>query len=434
MKKIISAFSASVVLLSSLSYYKPTEAPVSASDDTIGIMCIGDSITDGYTPEYTGSYRKFIYHYLVADGYDIDMLGAKDGGYTPEYTDPDSGETFEFDNENTGYSGYSIVSYSGREGILETLRSTDCLSQKPDIVTLQIGTNDIIDNYEIDKAGERLEVLVDYILDNISPETFLYVSSVPDLDPNRPDVYNWFGNYRHSADWQEQYSDEQAEVAVAAAVKSYNSQVKQLVEAKQAEGASIVFADVNSVVTDVKSQLFDGVHPNNSGYKAMGAYWKNLLVDTYFSKGDPDLPAVTTTAVTTTTATETSAVTTTEFQFIMPTDPASDLDGSKFGVSELVRMSRYLLGYTYGFDFTQEEISSYDLDKDGRTDVYDLIAARELLKETGRKAIEKMGEGYCLFEGGEDNFVTPKDIMADTDNKSDPDPELGDWVIDITIS
>lgn len=99
-------------------------------------MCVGDSITDGFGTD--GSYRKFIYQGLTEKGYKIDMVGAKGGGWTPSYKDEETGETFEYDDENTGYSAYAIKAYQGRSGIFETLQSTGCLSTNPDIITLQI--------------------------------------------------------------------------------------------------------------------------------------------------------------------------------------------------------------------------------------------------------------------------------------------------------
>ena len=117
MRKFIPLFSAAVLASSLTPLSAPAEAFADGSD-TIKIMCIGDSITDGYVPEYTGSYRKFIYRGLTEKGCNIDMVGSKDGGYTPTYTDAATGESFSFDNENTGYSGYAIKAYPGRSGIL----------------------------------------------------------------------------------------------------------------------------------------------------------------------------------------------------------------------------------------------------------------------------------------------------------------------------
>ncbi|MDE5569383.1 MAG: hypothetical protein K2I82_01855, partial [Ruminococcus sp.] len=308
MKKFISAVSAAALIISSLPAMN-TVSKVSAEDDAIKIMCIGDSITDGYTYEYTGSYRKFIYHNLTEMGYNVDMVGSKGGGWTPSYTDEGTGETWEFDNDNTGYSGYAIKEYSGRSGIYETLISTNCLAQtQPDIVTLQIGTNDIIDNHDIDTAGERLEVLVDYILDNIPEDSTLFISPIPPLDPNRGDVYDWFGNYRHSADWSEQYDDAMAEMNVEIALMQYNTQVMALATRKQQEGRNVVFSEAAWEITDVKTQLFDGVHPNNAGYKAMGDKWTAVIDD--YLKGDSPVESTTTTTATETTTTATTTVTT----------------------------------------------------------------------------------------------------------------------------
>jgi len=123
-------------------------ASAESADDTVKIMSIGDSITDGYG--IGGSYRKFLYHGLTEKGISVDMVGAKGGGWTPVYTDETTGESFSYDDENTGYSGYAIMDYSGRNGIYETLQSTGCLSTEPDIVILQIGTNDVIDCHDLD--------------------------------------------------------------------------------------------------------------------------------------------------------------------------------------------------------------------------------------------------------------------------------------------
>ena len=246
-------------------------------------MAIGDSITDGYGVD--GSYRKFLYNGLAKNGIKADMVGSKGGGMTAEYTDDKTGESFSYDNDNTGYSGYAIQQYNGRNGILETLQSTKCLSENPDIVILQIGTNDIIDNHELDKAGERLSGLISYILENIPKDSALFVTSIPDVDPNRSGVYDWFSNYRHSADWQTQYDDETAEKSIHEAVKKYNSDVQKVVADIAKTDSRVHLADVNSAVTDVKSQLGDGVHPNNDGYKAMGDYWTKVI--TGYLSGEP---------------------------------------------------------------------------------------------------------------------------------------------------
>ncbi len=387
MKKIISAVSAIIfTAVSSAAVMYTGAADEQQNEQTVRIMCIGDSITDGYTNDYVGSYRKFIYHDLVEMGCNVDMVGSKGGGWTPTYTDSQTGESFEFDNDNTGYSGYSISSYSGRTGIYETLQQTGCLdSEKPDIVTLQIGTNDVIDNYEINSAGERLEIVVDYILDNISEDSALFISPIPALDPNRSDVYSWFGNYRHSADWQIQYDDAAAEANVQAAVESYNAQVKSLAEKKKSEGKNVYYSDAALKITDVSAQLFDGVHPNNTGYKLMGERWAEIIGD-YLNIGS-DIPTTkpttisTTTTITTATTikTETSTSRTETTATEIPPATTTDIgEENAVSVADLVKLSRFLLA-DRSENYSEAELKLFDMDNDGIIDVYDLIKMRRAL-------------------------------------------------------
>lgn len=380
MRKMISAAAAAVLGVTSAFVGAPAS---SADGEAVKVMCIGDSITDGYG--VSGSYRKFIYNGLTSLGHEIDMVGSKTG-WSTSYTDEETGETFSYDDDNTGYSGYTIQSFGGRTGILETLKETDCLAQtQPDIVTLQIGTNDVIDNYELDKAGERLEGLAAYILQNIPDGSVLFVTTIPYLDPNRSDVYNWFGNYRHSADWQTQYDDATVEVNVKAAVEQYNADVKSVVEKLSAQYDSIYFADVNSAITDVKTQLMDGVHPNNTGYKAMGAYWTEKL-DDYLAGGGPgELPtqpptttvsATTTTAApaTTTAASDTSTTMATTTVTVQTTTASPEPRSVE--MADLVKLGRFLLAKPDS-ELSEGDCSFYDKDGNGKLNVFDLIILRQ---------------------------------------------------------
>jgi lysophospholipase L1-like esterase len=449
MQKFISTISSAAIALTAMPYLSGDAVSAAVNDtDTVKIMCIGDSITDGYVPEYEGSYRKFIYHDLTEKGYKVDMVGSKGEGYTPEFTDESTGESFGFDNGNTGYSGYAIKSYAGRNGILETLKQTNCLEeQKPDIITLQIGTNNIIDNHDMDENMRDLGDLIDYILDSTPEDTVLYVTSIPALDPNRTEVYDWFSNYRHSPDWQTQYSDEEALESVNNAVKEYNSRIDAMIkdrslteEEAKAENVKIRLrgADVGSVISDVKTLLFDGVHPNNDGYRAMGTYWAGMLEDEIKgrTKTAPAVttttasasvtttakPAVTTTATkpattttkttATTTATTSKTTTTTKDPYIWDPDATtttvSEEEFNRIRVSDLIAFSRYLIGDNrLGFD--ERRLKLYDINKDKKLDTYDLILMRKELLTYGAKLREKFGEDYCMFEGGRDITIIDPD-------------------------
>jgi len=414
MKKLISAVSAFAMVLSSFSF-GAVNSTVSAEDDTLKIMCIGDSITDGYG--IAGSYRKFLYNGLSEKGINVDMVGAKGGGWTPSYTDETTGETFEYDDENTGYSGYAIMEYNGRNGIYETLQSTDCLKTNPDIVILQIGTNDTIDNHDLDNAGQRLRTLIYYIIENIPDTSTLFVTTIPNLDPNRSDVYDWFGNYRHSADWQVQYTDEEVEVSVQENVDKYNSIVKAVVADIKGEIDSyddihpnLLSGDINSVVTDVKTQLADGVHPNNTGYKLMGEYWTDVVYNYLSSKPYNPVETTSTTTVTTETSatetTQTTAVSTFYFE-TETTEPVED--ESIIRVSDLVVLTDWLNRYPMA-SITEQQAEKYDLNSDRRLDVFDLALMRKALISEGEKFRKKLetdediqrifGEKGSMFDSG----------------------------------
>jgi len=298
-KRFLLLCAAFSVLSATLPFSGSTCTEALASEETIKILSVGDSITDGYGTE--GSYRKFLYKELTDSGYSIDMTGPNHSWGDGQYSDNTTGESFSYDAAHCGFSGYSICEYNGRNGILETLSSGNYLEEyHPDIVILQIGTNDIIDNHDIENAGKRLDTLVTYILENIPESSVLFVTTIPDLAPNEPDVYPWFSNYRHSADWTKEYSDEEVEKAVLSQIKNYNSQVKALIEKKQSDGIkNIIIGDINSVVDNVSAQLKDGVHPNDTGYKLMGEYWaeklkaylsetSDVIPDNKYSKGDAD--------------------------------------------------------------------------------------------------------------------------------------------------
>ena len=379
MKKFISAVSSAALLISGAAAVFANMPAQAAGDDKIKIMCIGDSITDGYG--IAGSYRKFLYNGLTEKGYDIDMIGSKTG-WSTTYTDETTGESFDYDDDNTGYSGYAIKAYNGRSGIYETLQETDCLSQNPDIVVLQIGTNNIIDNHDMDENMNDLDILVSYILENIPEDSMLFLTTIPDLDPNRSDVYDWFGNYRHSADWQTQYDDETAELNVKNNITVYNSELIGYVSERYANGENIRPADVNSAITDVKTQLADGVHPNNIGYKSMGGYWTGVI-DSYLNgKSSIEQPTTETAETTTETAETTTETTETTIETTeTATETATEIpERYYYSISDLVKLTKYVLNEENSI--TAEESGLYDLISDGQLDVFDVIIMRdEILKK-----------------------------------------------------
>ena len=314
-KKGLAALIAAVTGLSSLAVGTVSAAPAAAGDtEAVKILSLGDSITDGYWT--SGAYRKYMYHDLEQMGYNIDMVGPK-GGNSNTFTY--NGQSVSYDDNNAGYSGYAIQEMTTKEhrsGILETIQGTWYNGQnmiaayQPDIVLLQIGTNDILSNYN-DGITDRLENLVNVILQDLDADSTVFVSTIPDIDAYiRAD---WLGSYGINAWGSTQEEKDQLMETVTGCIDTYNTSIYNLVLKMQSEGKNVQFADINSVV-DYQTDLHDGVHPNEAGYENMGNYWAGLLNDFFQSKGTNPKPVTTTTttqpAVTTTTTTTTTKATT----------------------------------------------------------------------------------------------------------------------------
>ena len=181
---------------------------------------------------------------------------------------------------------------------------------QPDIVLLQIGTNDILSNYN-DGITDRLENLVNVILQDLDADSTVFVSTIPDIDAyTRAD---WLGSYGINAWGSTQEEKDRLMETVTGCIDTYNTSIYNLVLKMQSEGKNVQFADINSVV-DYQTDLHDGVHPNEAGYENMGNYWAGLLNDFFQNNGTNPKPVTTTTttqpAVTTTTTTTTTKATT----------------------------------------------------------------------------------------------------------------------------
>lgn len=241
-----------------------------ATKDTVKIMSMGDSITHGYINGDNG-YRKYLYHQLVDNkGYVIDMVGSNNTGWTPSYNFSDG--TYSYDPQHEGYSGYTIKSYGGRTGLLDTIKNNNTVKNNdPDIVILMIGTNDILDTYDISNIGSRLEELADFIYAQKS-DVKLIIMSPPPIDSS---IESWVPD----------------QTTVNASLSTCKTAVQNLVKAKKAEGKSCEFVDINKLFNDQADYtvyLNDYCHPNESGYELMGNYLATV-VDNYLKTGSVEV-------------------------------------------------------------------------------------------------------------------------------------------------
>jgi len=152
-------------------------------------------------------------------------------------------------------------------------------------------------------------------------------------------------------------------------VDSYNESVWNLVMKLQGEGKKVMHGDIHSVV-DMKTDLYDGVHPNESGYEKMGKYWADAVAD-YIDAVEPD--------------TQTS-----ESSSDVPSEPGTEVETETETATGEIRQKTYrhsdmwILGnflLNRKIDPIPEvSLHDYDLTHDGRIDGFDMVALRRLIE------------------------------------------------------
>ncbi len=332
-----------------------------AQTDTLSLMCLGDSITDGFW--MTGGYRNTLCNLITENGQQaqVDMVGPNWGGTG-------------YDTQHAGYSGYSVDniaqedSISGQRTGISSFIDWLMTDYPADVVFLQIGTNDILSLYDLENYGARLETLVDKILPTLPADGALYLATLPCMDATNTLYINEYFFTVESMD---------------AAVEQCNAQIRALVERKRSEGARIMLADINGVLE--KSDLYDGVHPSEEGYRKMGEFWYTQLCG--YWNGAVDQPQITTTSVTTTmTETTTTTVATTtsyeESTTSQTTAPALligdvNTDGT-VSMADAVAMVKYLAGSAAAERFSAEQA---DMNTDQRITAEDLTLLKRKLMQ-----------------------------------------------------
>ncbi len=225
-----------------------SEIIIPETDDSVKVMCLGDSITEGFT--VAGAYRNRLCALIEADGMDsvIDFIGDRSNGTG-------------YDKDHAGHSGYAIADIpaaedcegKGRNGITDEIDSY-VGTNSPDMVLLQIGTNDILSQYRLDESKARLETLIEKVKSKLSAEGRIYLATIPYIAENA--AYNKTGKSQTELDAQ---------------IDAFNSGVREIAEADE----SVYLVDMNASIE--LSDLKDGIHPTESGYTKMGDVWYSAI-------------------------------------------------------------------------------------------------------------------------------------------------------------
>ncbi len=142
-------------------------------------------------------------------------------------------------NENEGHPGEKIGDMIGY--------AKESLKEKPNVVLLFVGTNDMLrpdDKSPADKAPERMGELIDDILKAV-PDTALLVAQITAVG---------------KADVQKR-------------IEAYNKGIAEVVKEKAKDRKNHVLAVDMGDALNKADFIDDDIHPNDAGYKKIAAKW-----------------------------------------------------------------------------------------------------------------------------------------------------------------
>jgi cellulase/cellobiase CelA1 len=209
------------------------------SNGGVRVMPLGDSITEGtQTP---GGYRIGLWQRFTANGNKVDFVGSQSNG-------PASLG----DHDHEGHPGWRIDQIDAN--ITGWLQAT-----MPHTVLLHIGTNDVLQNFNLSGAPNRLSTLIDHITAT-DPGAEVLVATIIPL----------------------------ANASEEANVRTFNAAIPGIVQGKVTAGKHVHLVDMHSALT--AADLTDGIHPTAAGYDKMAAAWYAALLSVPGSIGQPGTP------------------------------------------------------------------------------------------------------------------------------------------------
>ena len=202
-------------------------ARVAATSAVVRVMPLGASITFGTRSRDGNGYRQMLRRRLVAAGLEVDFVGSRRSGTMA-------------DGQNEGHPGFRIDQVAdGADRWLAAAR--------PDVVLLNVGTNDTVQNHDLPGAPARLHELIDQIVADRPVAEVLVSTLVPSPESVR--------NQR---------------------VAAFNAELPGIVAAERQAGRRVYLVDLNGALTAADIGR-DKVHPTEAGYAKIAACWYSVL-------------------------------------------------------------------------------------------------------------------------------------------------------------
>lgn len=219
-------------------------AIVSPVNAAINIMPLGDSITRGSSsgvgdPSYMVSYRKALWDLLAARSYEVDLVGTQNDGWGIPG----------FDADHEGHGGWrddQIV--NGNLNYPSDGKLADWLpAAQPDIVLLHIGTNGLDPSPD---GSDDVEDILD-VIDAYDPNVWVILARI--INRNI-------------------YSED---------TTTFNDNVEDMANDRIANGDKIILVDMEDgagidydlVTYTPPGDMWDNLHPVETGYAKMAAVW-----------------------------------------------------------------------------------------------------------------------------------------------------------------
>ncbi|MBN1392538.1 MAG: hypothetical protein JW947_07025 [Sedimentisphaerales bacterium] len=205
------------------------------ANSPVKIMPLGDSITVGVGSTSFNGYRKPLYEAMVTNGYNFDFVGTQNNG---DFSDP----------QHEGHSGWHAEKPDTIYDINDQVYGW-LVAYPADIVLLHIGTNDI-------SSGGQNANEVSNILDEIDRFS-IDIKVILALIVNRR---------------------KDASASLQQATTQFNVDVNNMAQNRIAAGDDIAIVNMESALDyNIPGDMYDTLHPNDSGYSKMANVWFNML-------------------------------------------------------------------------------------------------------------------------------------------------------------
>lgn len=223
--------------------------------DTIKILALGNSITfDGFRAEMRFvqdkiSYRGFLWDSLRTNNYNFDFIGHNICGYY-QFPDPHfNGVPGIRDDQMASFlsSGYDPISQ------MQVTAGNYLNAFTPNLVLLHLGTNGVNDPGGTSAAD--IENILN-LIDAKSPDIWVVLALIIDMVPNSSNVTSFNNNVRNMA---------QARIDAGDKILIVNMQTD----------AGLVY--INDTTPPFNGDMYDGLHPNDSGKLKMSNLWFKAL-------------------------------------------------------------------------------------------------------------------------------------------------------------